>query len=237
MKQFALIGIGTFAKRLIEELSLVDCEILMIDKDSAVVDFYKDVVTSAYIADVINEETITKLVPGDIDAAIVDMGSNTEVSILVTNYLKKRGVRNIIVKAETDQHGEILEIVGADHVIFPNREAAHRITPLLVSDLLFNYMPISNGLVMAEVKIPQEFIGQTLIEANIRQNRGINVVAIRKAHGGDFEFFSPDYIMKSEDIFLIVGSEENVMRFAGAAQIVRKKTISDLFRKIFRGGR
>lgn len=234
MKQFAIIGIGSFGKRILEELMLVDCEILLVDKDSDLIDFYKDQVSAAYIADVINEETIKKIIPPDIDTVIIDLGDKIEASILVTNYLKKMSIDNIIVKAETDQHGEILKIVGADHVVFPNSEAARRITPMLVSDLLFSYMPISNGLVMAEVRVPQEFIGQSLIEANIRQNRGINVIAIRKESGGDFEFFSPDYIMTSEDIFLVVGAELNVMKFAGADQIIRKKSLTDLFKKIFR---
>ena len=154
MKQFAIIGVGTFGKRMLEELSQIDCEILIVDKDRDVIEHLKDLATSSFIADAMNEVTIQKLVPTTIDAAIVDLGDNREVSILVTNYLKKIGIKNIIAKAETDEHGEVLDLVGANTVVFPNREAAKRITPLLISPLLFNYMPISHGLVIAEVKVP-----------------------------------------------------------------------------------
>jgi trk system potassium uptake protein TrkA len=108
MKQFAIIGLGFFGKRMLEELVDTGCEVLIIDKDAEVIEQYKDKVTASYIADAISEEIINRIVPSSIDAAIVDLGDNLEVSILVTNYLKKLGVRRILAKAESDQHAEIL---------------------------------------------------------------------------------------------------------------------------------
>ena len=234
MKQFAIIGVSTFGKRVLDELVEVDCEVILIDKRSELIDMYKDSVTSAYIADVINEETINKLIPLDIDAVIVDLGDNIEASILVTKYLKNNDIGNIVVKAETDQHGEILKIVGADHVVFPYREAAIRVIPMLVSSLLFNYMSIGNGLVMAEIRVPEIFIGQSLIEANIRAKKGINVVAIRNEETGDsFDFFSPEVRLQIGDVLLVVGKEQNVTSFAEADLPERRKGISSFFKSIF----
>ena len=237
MKQYAVIGASTFGKRILEELILLDCEIILIDKDPDVVDFYKNDVTAAYIADVINEETVTKLIPSDIDAVVVDLGDKIEASILVTQYLSKLGVSKIIVKAETEQHGEILSIVGADHVVFPNYEAAKRVTPLLVSDILFNYLPISGGLVMAETGVPPELIGKTLLETDVRRTRGINVVAFRRGGEGDYQFFVPEYRLSSEDILLIVGREDDVSVFTGKSLPEKHRGMSDLFRKLFGYGR
>lgn len=237
MKQYAVIGASTFGKRILEELILLDCEIILIDKDPDVVDFYKNDVTAAYIANVINEETVTKLIPSDIDAVVVDLGDKIEASILVTQYLSKLGVSKIIVKAETEQHGEILSIVGADHVVFPNFEAAKRVTPLLVSDILFNYLPISGGLVMAETGVPEELIGKTLLETDVRRARGINVVAFRRGGEGDYQFFVPEYRINPEDILLIVGREEDVSVFAGKTLTEKHRGVSDLFRKLFGYGK
>ncbi len=237
MKQYAVIGASTFGKRILEELILLDCEIILIDKDPDVVDFYKNDVTAAYISDVINEETVTKLIPSDIDAVVVDLGDKIEASILVTQYLSKLGVSKIIVKAETEQHGEILSIVGADHVVFPNYEAAKRVTPLLVSDILFNYLPISGGLVMAETGVPPELIGKTLLETDVRRTRGINVVAFRRGGEGDYQFFVPEYRLSSEDILLIVGREDDVSVFTGKSLPEKHRGMSDLFRKLFGYGR
>jgi len=233
MKQFAIIGISIFGERMLEELSETSCEILIIDKDAEIIEKYKEKVTSAYIADVINQETIKKLIPATIDAAIVDLGDKIEVSILVTNYLSKLGIRKIIVKAETDEHAEILNIVGATQIVFPNREAAKRITPLLVSSLLFNYMPISNGLVMAEVKVPDGYTGQTLIEADLRRTQQLNVIAIRKEEESDYEFFSPDYRLQNDDIFLLVGKEKNVSSFSGMDISLRKSGFTGFFKTLF----
>jgi len=232
MKQFALIGVDTFGKRVLEELVPLECEILLIDKNREIVDFYKDDVTEAYIADVINEETMNRLIPDDVDAVIIDLGKSTEASVLAVNYLKKMGQQNIYVKAETDQHGEILRIVGADHVIFPNQEAAKKLPPMLMSDNLFNYLPISNGLVMAEVQAKEELWEKTLQEADIRRTMGINVVAYRDSVGGEYKFFKPDHRIKKSDILLIAGPEENVVSFSGSPLPVKKKGLSDLFRSM-----
>ena len=230
MKQYAVIGASIFGKRILEELILLDCEIILIDKDPEVVEYFKNDVTAAYIADVINEEIVVKLIPGDIDAAVVDLGDKIEASILVTQYLGKLGVSNIIVKAETDQHGEILSIVGAHHVVFPNFEAAKRVTPLLVSDLLFNYLPISGGLVMAETGVPGDLVGHTILETEIRRSRGINIVAFRKGGHGDYQFFKPEYRIQEEDILLVAGREEDVMGFTGKSSVEKRL---QLFRRLF----
>ena len=233
MKQFAIIGMSGFGLRMMEELSQLDCEILILDKDQDVIESLKDKATTAYIADAISEEIIRKLVPPTIDAAIIDLGGRTEVSILVTNYLKKMGVGTIIAKAETDEHGEILDIVGATHVVFPNREAAKRITPMLGSSLIFNYMPISNGLVIAEVCVPEKFYGMTLVEAQLRITYGINVVAIRNEIEGEYEFFTPEHKLHENDILLVVGLEENVNNFSGEQVAQRKNGLTKIFKNLF----
>ncbi len=236
MKQFAIIGLSNFGKRMLEELCDMDVETIIIDKDRETIEEYKDKATNAYIADAINEAIINKLVPPTIDCVIVDLGENREVSILVTHYLKKMGIKEIVVKAETDEHGEILEVIGATRVVFPNKEAAIKITPLLVSDLLFNYIPISAGLVMAEVQIPQQFVGKTLVESNLRQKLGVNVIAIRNGeHDQTYDFFSPTYRLQEGDVCLIVGKEHDIVAFSGALLPVRKKEgkISGILKNLF----
>ncbi|NOY07774.1 MAG: TrkA family potassium uptake protein [Spirochaetes bacterium] len=233
MKQFAIIGLSRFGQRMLEELLGVNCEILIIDKDREVIEIYKDKVASAYVADAINEEIINNLVPNTIDAAVVDLGDKLEVSILVTNYLKKMGVKKIIAKAETDEHAEILHLVGATQVIFPNREAAKRIAPLLISSLLFSYLPISRELVIAEIKVPGELIGKTLIEANLRQKNRLNVVAFRKEGDSDYSYFAPDYRLEEDDIFLVAAKEVDIESYTGTDLAERRQGITGMFKRFF----
>ncbi len=236
MKQFAIIGVGNFGIRMLDELSENECEILILDKDRELVEKLKDRVTAAYMADVMDEETITKLIPPTIDAAIVDLGGRVEVSTLVTHYLHKMGVKKIIVKAETDEHGEILSIVGATQVIFPSREAAKRVAPLLTSPLMFSFLPIGSGLVIAEVRVPERYYGMTLVEADLRRTTGMNVIAIRKALGGEYAFFSQEYRLQPDDVFLLAGSEESVTNFAGNKFIIQKKGLTRIIKDFFKRG-
>jgi len=214
MKQFAIIGLASFGQKILMELVNIDCEILLIDKSHEVIDLYKDMVTNVFVADARNEEAINKLVPQTIDAAIVDLGDKIEVSILVTNYLNKMGIKSIIAKAESDEHGEILKLVGASRVVFPNREAAKRISPILFSDQISSYLPLSEHFVIVEVKPPLRYLGKSLIQSNIRKDYQLNVIAVRKEGKSEYVYFSPEYILQDDDIFLIAGSEENISRFA-----------------------
>ncbi|MBN2353258.1 MAG: TrkA family potassium uptake protein [Spirochaetales bacterium] len=233
MKQFAVIGLDNFGRRVLDELLEAECELLIIDKDEEVINLYKDRVMNAYIADVLNEETIRKVVPKTLDAAVVDLGDNIEASILVTNYLKKMGIQIVIVKAESRQHAEILELVGASRVVFPNKEAAKRITPLLLSSLIFSYLPISEDFIIAEIKVPAKYLGKTLLEINLRKMFGLNVIALRKEDTPSYTLFSPDHILKSDEIFLIGGREEDIISFAEVPLPEGKKGIKGFFKRFF----
>ena len=232
MKQFAIIGLSKFGQRMLEELSDTGCEIILIDKDRQRVDQFKDRVAAVYVADALNEDVLEKLVPRGIDAAIVDPGDLTEVSILVTHYLKKMGIREIIAKADSDEQEEILKLVGATRVVRPNTEAARRIAPFLVSSLVFSYLPISKDLVIAEVKVPEQFYGKSLIEVDLRKQYRLNVIAYRKLNQEDYAFYAPEYRLQADDLLLLAGNEEDVARFTQERLPSAGKGLVGLFKKL-----
>jgi trk system potassium uptake protein TrkA len=214
MRQYAIIGVSKFGLYMLDELSKVECEILVIDKKKELIETLKDRVTSAYIADAINEETVKRLVPSSIDAAIIDMGDRIEVSILVTNYIKKLGIKNIIARAESKEHGEILGLIGATHVVFPNQEAAKRVAPIVLSKGLFSYFPLSDDLVIAEVQMPKEFSGKSLVESDLRNKAGINIIALKR-DDGYHQFINRDYRLDEGEIVLVSCSPEALTVFSG----------------------
>jgi trk system potassium uptake protein len=233
MKQFVIIGIGAFGCRVLNELKDMGSEIIIIDNDPDVIDKFKDRVNGAFIADASEEDVLKKIIPSNVDGVILDLPSNLDSSILAISYLKKLGVSNIIVKSDSDKHGEILKTVGATTIIYPDLEAAKQITPILVSDTLFNFTPISSGLVMAEIIVPKQYIGKTLIESNLRYKEGINIVAIKKDFSSEYSFFVPDYVLKEEDILLSVGEESNIRRFSSAINCKNDKIFSTFFQRMF----
>jgi len=232
MKQFAIIGLSKFGQRMLEELADTGCELILIDKDRQRVDQFKDQAAAVYVADALNEDVLERLVPRGIDAAIVDPGDQTEVSILVTHYLKKMGIQEIIAKADSDEQEEILQLVGATRVVRPNTEAARRIAPFLVSSLVFSYLPISRELVIAEVKVPDQFYGKSLIEIGLRKQYQLNVIAYRKLDREEYAFYSPEYRLQSDDMLLLAGNQEDVARFTQESQPSAGKGLVGLFKKL-----
>jgi trk system potassium uptake protein len=234
MKQYAVIGIGAFGRRILDELSKLDVEVLIVDKDPEIIDRFKDRATTAFAVDVTNEDVFGRVVPATINAAIIDLGGKVEASILVTSYCRKLGIRNIVAKAQTEEHGEVLEIVGATRVVFPEKEAAKRLTPLLTSSYLLNYLPISTGLVIAEVGIPDSLVGKTSIEANLRKEYSINVVAVKPWPSEEYRYFSPDHRFGPDDVALVAGSEELISAFTGGSfKLSRRNGTHKVFSNFF----
>lgn len=233
IRQYAVIGIGSFGLRVLQKLAEATDQIIIVDKDKAVVEACKDLAAKSYITDALNHESLARILPESIDVAIVDVGGNLEAAIMITSSLKKLGARQIIVRADSDERGEILKIVGATTIIYPAREAAEKLVPMLVSPALFRFMPISPSLVLAEVRVPERYVGLTLVEANFRQTRGINVVALRKEDGDEYIYFDPKYRMQGDDVLLCASSEQDITAFMGARMTARKNVIGDMLRGIF----
>jgi trk system potassium uptake protein TrkA len=232
-RQYAIVGLGSFGVRVLEKLAEATDQIIVIDKDKVIVEKYKDYAGKSFIADALNLEALTRIIPEGIDIAIVDVGDNIEAAIVVTNALKKLGARQIIVRADTEERGEILQIVGATRIVYPALEAANKIVPMLVSSSLLSFMAISPSLVLAEMSVPAPYIGKTLIEANLRSTKGINVVAIRKTGEDDYDYFEPKYTLQEGDVLLCAGTEKDVTTFTGVRIAPRKNAIGELLKGVF----
>ncbi|MBN2534539.1 MAG: TrkA family potassium uptake protein [Spirochaetales bacterium] len=232
MKQFAVIGLSTFGRRALEELVYMDLEILLIDRDQEVIQNYKNQVSNVFVLDVIKLESLKKIIPRTLDVAIIDLGDNIEATFLITNYLRELGIKQIVVKADSDQHGNILKILGATMVVFPDKEAVKRIIPLLTSNLLLNYFPISEELIIAEVKVPGKFMAKTLIEADLRKNYQLNVIAVKSHENDNYHNFSPDYRFGGEDIILVSGNEKSISGFINYPLVQKNKGVINFIRKL-----
>jgi trk system potassium uptake protein TrkA len=215
MVSIAVIGLGSFGCRVVEELEQADADVIIIDKDRDIIERYKSSIHYAYISDAINEASLEKILPDDLHAAVVDLGSQLETSILVTNHLHKMGVKHIVVKARSDEHGEILKLVGATDIVYPDLDAALHVAPMLVSSALFNYVQVSQNFALAEVGVRDDLRGRTLAESNLRQKYGLNLVAVRKSAETDFSSVSsPSMELEESMILLVAGTNEDLRKYA-----------------------
>ncbi|MDR2536860.1 MAG: TrkA family potassium uptake protein [Treponema sp.] len=233
MKHVAILGLGQFSKSVLTELLELKVEVFIIDKDRQAIDVYKDISAHAAVVDILTIDNLRRILPESTDAVIIDMGNSIEASILATSYCAKLHVKTIIAKAETSAHAEILELVGATKVVFPDKEAAKRITPILLSSVLLNYLPVSGNLVIAELPVPDVLIGKTLISAELRRRYQLNLLSIRETEG-EFAACEPGYVFKRGDIGLFAGSDEDLNRFTTAPEKESwRKTLPEQFLQFF----
>jgi len=241
MKQFAFIGLGPFAMSMLERISEISGQIIAADESPERIEHVKEMVSVAFTMNLLDEEAFERAFHEPVDVAIVDIESNGPELLLVTFRLKKLGVPEIIVKSNSEEYEEILRLVGATRVVNSDREAALRVTPLVLSSSLTNFMPIGGDLVLAEVIAPDFVVGKSVIEGDLRNTRHINVVAVKYASEMDssgsqsaiFRNLDTKYRFKDGDVLLVTGKENDVFEFSGIQKTIehekeRAKTISFL---------
>lgn len=213
MSQYIVIGLGNFGSKVSLALTELGHEVLAIDQDSETVDHLKDVVSQSAIVDVTDKDALAQLVSTDFDAAIVSLGDKMEASVLATLYLKELGVKRVIAKANSEDHGKVLRSVGATEVIFPEQEVAMTLAHRLHSPNLIERIPLAREYSIIEVAVPDEFVGKTLKEIALRQKYGIVVIAIKDVLSDSFELI-PDanYKIKPDSALVVIGKAQDLKR-------------------------
>jgi len=209
LKTFAVIGLGRFGTSLAITLCRMGHEVLAIDEDEKKVEEIIEFVTHAVQADAKDEQALKELDIKNFDAVIVSVGKNIQASIWVTVILKEMGVKKVIAKAQTELHGKVLSRVGADKVVFPERDMGERVARALVSDNIMEQITLSPEHSIIEMIAPPKFIGKTLQDIALGREFGVTVLAIRR---GKEILISPN--AKTEiiegDLLVIIGRNEQL---------------------------
>lgn len=210
-KQFLVIGLGRFGMSLTETLSENKHEVLAVDKNIQLVEDAAEIATHAIQADCTDEDVLIELGVNNFNHAIVAIGDDLESSILVTLLLKEMGVPKVTAKANNALHGKMLEKIGADHVLYPERDMAVRLGKQLSSDTLIDYIELSPDYHLVEMKALPEMNNRTLKELNFRTRFGCNIIAIKS---GEEINMSPkaDDVIRTGDILLLLGKDEDIQR-------------------------
>jgi trk system potassium uptake protein len=210
--QYAVIGLGRFGSSLATTLYQAGNEVLGIDRNEERIEEYKDVVTYAVVADSTDEEALKKVGIRNFDAVIVAIGDDIQASILTVLVLKELGVNKVVAKAINKRHGQVLYKVGADWVVFPERDMGERVATQLMSPNVLDYIELAKDYSIEEVKVHPSMIGKNLRELNFRAKFNITVIAI--ISGGEVSISpSPDQIIKEGDILVVVGENKDLERF------------------------
>jgi trk system potassium uptake protein TrkA len=215
-RQFVVIGMGRFGRQVAVTLAKRGFSVLAIDKSRQLIEDIKEDVPHVAIADSTEEDSLNSLGIQDFDVAIVAIGESLENNILTTAILKNFKIKEIIVRATTRLHENILKRIGATRVIMPEEEMGMRIANSIAAESIIDNIEFSEGYSIAQVRCPQEIIDYSLIDANLRAKYNVNVVAVKKVDEELKETIyvpASDYIFVEEDILIVVGKNEDVYEF------------------------
>lgn len=177
-KQYAVFGLGNFGHSVALTLEGLGCDVVVVDNCMEKVQEIADSVSYAMRADIEEPEVMKSLGARNLDGAIVAISENLEASIMATILAKEVGIPYVIAKSQSDLHTTILKRVGADAVVYPEREMGARIAKSLVSTNFADWIELSSDYSMVETEIPESWVGRTLSELQIRERHDLNMVGM-----------------------------------------------------------
>ena len=214
MKQFIVLGLGRFGSAVATTLVELGHEVLGVDNDEEKVNDLKDKITQAVQADITEERALKELGVKNFDTAIVGIGSDLETSILVAMMLKEMGLKYIIAKAQNNLHAKVLEKIGVDKIVFPERDMGRRIASNLIIPNIKDYIELEPDYSIIEIKALPEFADNTLSEIDLQNKYGINVLAIKRDNNFNISPRAKD-VIKKDDFLIVIGETKKITKLAG----------------------
>jgi trk system potassium uptake protein TrkA len=213
-QQVIVIGLGRFGSAAARELERLGHQVLAIDKGESAVNDIAPHVTHALQLDASDEDALRSAGCGDFNNAIVAISSETEASIFATMALKRLGVRSVIAKAGTHLHGEILSRIGADRVVYPERETGERLAHTFSVPNIIDYLDVGPQFGIQKIRPPKSFIGRRLGELDLKGRLGLTPIALRR---GRSVFINPtqnEQIADGDELILI-GKDDQLEELRG----------------------
>lgn len=204
-KTYAVFGLGRYGMAVAKELAKTGMEVVAVDIEQKIVDDAAAYLPVCKCADVTDEEVISRLGISNIDTVIVCIASDLEASVMAVTLCKEAGVHNVIAKCANEMQQKILLRVGADHVIFPEKESGIRLAKNLMSSGFIDMISLSKDVSMVEIDVRDEWLGKNLIELNLRKRYGINIVAIKKGETVNVNI-NPEQVLEAESSLIIIAN-------------------------------
>ncbi|HHY82396.1 MAG TPA: TrkA family potassium uptake protein [Clostridiales bacterium] len=212
MKQFVIFGIGRFGASIATTLYNMGHDVLAVDKNEERVQYISDKVTHAIQADATDENTLKAIGIRNFDAAVVAIGEDIQASILITLLCKEAGVSYVLAKARNELHSKVLYKIGADKVVFPERDMGIRVAQSLVSTNILDYIQLTPHYSLVELEAVPAWENRTLKELDIRAKYGINVMAIKRGEHINISPAGTDTIQEG-DVLVVLGEADEIERF------------------------
>ncbi len=210
-KTYAVFGLGRYGTAVAKELVENGMEVIAVDTVQKIVNDAAAYLPVCKCADVTDAEVISRLDIGSIDTVIVCMASNLEASVMAVTLCKEAGVKTVIAKCANEMQQKILLRVGADRVVFPENESGIRLAKNLLSSGFIDMISLSKDVSMVEIDVRSEWIGKNLIELNLRNKYGFNIVAIKK-DGKVNVNINPEQVLDADTILIVIANTANLKK-------------------------
>ena len=202
-KTYAVFGLGRYGISVAKELVENGMEVIAIDAEQKIVNDVAAYLPVCKCADVTDPEVISRLGISNIDTVIICMASNLEASVMAVTLCKEAGVKSVIAKCANEMHQKILLRVGADQVVFPENESGIRLAKNLLSSGFIDMISLSKDVSVIEIDVKDEWCGKNLIELNLRQKYGLNIVALKKGESVNVNI-NPEQPLEAETTLIVI---------------------------------
>lgn len=210
MKSVLVLGIGRLGRHFAKQMQNSGNDVMVVDRHKERVEEYSSEFTDALVADCTSENVIQALDVSRFDLCFVTIGDNFENSLITTSLLKKHGAKHVLARAKQDIQAELLRTIGADEIIYPEKDVAENLAVRYSDENIFDYIELSQGFSIYETSILPAWEGHTLIELDIRKKHHINIIAVKNG-----SIFNPvpaaDYRFKANDHIMVIGKSKDVL--------------------------
>ena len=211
MKSILLIGLGRFGRHIAKKLDELHHQVMAVDKEDTRVDAVLPFVTNAQIGDATNEDFLSSLGVGNFDVCIVAIGDNFQNSLEVTSLLKELGASMVGSRAARDVHAKFLLRNGADEIVYPERQLADWVAIRYSADHILDYIELDEEHAIFEISIPEEWLGKTIGQLDIRKKYDINIMALKTNDIMNLEISSDTQLLKGSTM-LVLGETKHIQK-------------------------
>lgn len=211
-KQYAVFGLGSFGESVAVMLQELGCEVVVVDNHMERIENISPYVSYAVQADIEDPEVIRSLGARNLDGVVVAVADDMEASIMATLVSKEIGVPYVLAKAKNDLHAKVLKKIGADSIIFPEKEIGQSVARNLVSGEFVDWISLSPDYSITEIAVPEKWIGKSLSEIDVRRTKDVNVVGVRIGEKIQVTI-DPEEPLQKEMMLIMIGSNEALEKF------------------------
>lgn len=209
---YGIVGLGRFGYALAMELAKSNADLIVLDENEEKIRELREVTENAFVVKNVDKKTLKETGIQNCDVAVVCIGEQMDTSILTTLNLVSMNIPTVISKATSADHGIILEKLGAE-VVYPERDMAIRLANRLETARALDFVQLSEKINVSKMQLPQNLIGNTVVELNLRSEFGLNIIAIEN-DGTVMEVVLPEYVFRKNDILYLAGSKEGLVKFS-----------------------